>query len=116
MEPFTVTPQSRSPGSSASDAPSPQPRSPLFPLGDIVGTPGALALLRQYNLHPVRLLARHLHGDWGEVCAEDAAANCEAVTNEGRILSCYVMPGGERLWVITECDRSSTTMLCPDEH
>ena len=50
------------------------------------------------------------------MCAEDAAANCKAVTNEGRILSCYVMPGGERLWVITECDRSSTTMLCPDEH
>jgi len=113
MEPFTVSPQAHSPEPCTSDAPAPQP---LFPLGDIVGTPGALALLRQYNHHPVRLLARHLHGDWGEVCAEDAAANCEAVTNEGRILSCYVMPGGERLWVITECDRSSTTMLCPDEH
>lgn len=88
---------------------------PLFSPGEIVGTPAALAVLRQHNLHPIRLLARHLHGDWGEVSADDANANGDALANEGRILSCYVMPAGERLWVITECDRSVTTILLPGE-
>lgn len=88
----------------------------LFSPGEIVGTPAALAVLRQYNLHPIRLLARHLHGDWGEVSPEDAAANRDAVANEGRILSCYVLPTAERLWVITECDRSVTTIMLPGEH
>lgn len=95
---------------------SPIPVSPIFDLGEICCTPGALALLKQHNLHPIRLLARHLQGDWGEVAPDDASANTEAVSNEGRILSCYVMPSGERLWVITECDRSITTILLPNEH
>lgn len=83
----------------------------LFSPGLIVEIPNALTILRQYNLHPIRLIARHLNGDWGDVSSEDSAANQDALANGGQILSCYVMPGGERLWVITEADRSVTTIL-----
>ena len=56
-----------------------------FPFGDVVTTPGADALLREHNVAPVRLLARHLSGDWGQVSADDAQANEAAVENGNRI-------------------------------
>lgn len=100
------------------DAPNPlnPPPGLLFLPGMIVGTPAALALLQQYNLHPIRLLARHLSGDWGEISQDDAEANLEAIDQEGRILSCYVMSARERLWIITERDRSVTTLLRPSDY
>lgn len=88
---------------------------PLFTLGTVVTTTGADALLRKHNLHPIRFIARHMSGDWGDVSGKDAAANREALTENGRLLSAYSLPGAERLWVITECDRSVTTLLLPDE-
>lgn len=88
---------------------------PLFPLGDIVVTPRVLALLRKYDLHPIKLLARHVHGDWGDASPADIASNRQALNDEGRLLSAYTLASGERLWVITECDRSVTTLLLPDE-
>jgi hypothetical protein len=89
---------------------------PLFPLGQIVATPGALEALTDARQSPVEFLARHARGDWGEVCAEDKALNDEAVKDGSRILSAYRTKVGVKLWVITEADRSSTCLLLPDEY
>jgi hypothetical protein len=64
-------------------------RNPKFALGQIVATPGALTLLEQSDDRPERFLQRHVSGDWGDVCAGDAALNDEAVINGDRILSAY---------------------------
>jgi hypothetical protein len=64
----------------------------------------------------VEFLGRHVAGDWGQVCAADAAEN-ELSVNEGfRILSAYTLNTGTRIWIITEADRSSTCVLLPDEY
>ena len=86
-----------------------------FPFGDVVTTPGADALLREHNVALVRLLARHLSGDWGHVSADEAQANEVAVENGNCILSSYPV-GGQTVWLITEADRSATTFLLPDEY
>jgi hypothetical protein len=88
----------------------------LFPLGRLVATPGALALLRSAgeDLLPT-LLERHQSGDWGEVPVEDARENEVSVRRGFRIISSYRV-AGERLWVITERDRSATTLLLPSEY
>ena len=88
---------------------------PLFALGDIVATPGALDLLDRQATDALSLLARHSRGDWGEVPAEDAVANWSALDYGLRVFSVYPL-GGERLWVITEADRRSTCLLLPDEY
>ena len=95
---------------------------PLFPLGHIVSTPGAMAACPPEQL--LGYLARHADGDWGHVCSEDAAANDAAVIVRGRILSAYAIDparpskgfGANALWIITECDHSVTTMLLPNEY
>jgi hypothetical protein len=89
---------------------------PLFPLGHIVATPGAIEALNEARQSPVEFLARHAQGDWGEVCADDKALNDEAVKDGSRILSAYRTKLGTKLWVITEADRSSTCLLQPDEY
>ena len=61
-------------------------------------------------------MVRHRQGDWGEVCGEDWELNDEAVENGTRILSAYRTAKQERLWIITEWDRSVTTILLPDEY
>lgn len=86
-----------------------------FSLGQVVATPGALALLQAHDVSPADVLARHQAGSWGEVPPQDAQANELAVTAGHRILSSYRV-GGERLWVITEGDRSATTLLLPSEY
>ena len=88
-----------------------------FPLGQILATPGALALLEGSNVSPMDLIARHVVGDWGAVCAEDARANIEALATGSRLLSCYfIHSNAEKVWLITEADRSATTILLPDEY
>lgn len=88
----------------------------LFPLGRLVATPGALALLRRAgeDLLPA-LLERHRSGDWGDVSPEDARENEVSVRYGFRVISSYRV-AGERLWVITEADRSATTFLLPEEY
>jgi hypothetical protein len=88
----------------------------LFPLGRIVATPGAIDLIRSAgeDLLPA-LLERHRTGDWGDVPEEDARENEVAVRYGFRVLSSYRV-AGERLWVITEADRSATTLLLPSEY
>ncbi|MBK7930074.1 MAG: type I restriction endonuclease subunit M [Bryobacterales bacterium] len=95
---------------------------PLFPLGKVVATPGALEQTNPWQLEVY--LGRHVRGDWGCVCAEDAATNAEAVRHGNRILSAYPIDpakpckgyGDNTLWLITEGDRSVTTFLLPSEY
>lgn len=84
---------------------------PRFALGQVCATPGFIRL----GLNPLHYLARHLTGDWGEMCAEDRQANEDAIIQGLRIFSAYDTPEG-RIWVITEADRSVTTLLLPDEY
>lgn len=118
------------------------PRRPLFLLGRIVATPGALHLLRQTATSPEVLLMRHITGDWGEICAEDAEENRLSLEQGFRLMSVYRLPlkdqavageasvtpersaatnrddevVGRRIWLITEADRSCTTFLLPSEY
>ena len=78
-------------------------------------TPGALKLLTEAREHPFELLARHATGDWGELCAFDRRQNEIALREGYRVLSSYPF-GEERVWVITEADRSITTILLPEEY
>ncbi len=89
---------------------------PCFPLGQVVATPGALAALRAAGQLPFALLYRHQSGDWGELCEEDKAENELSVAQEFRILSAYTLTTGERIWIISEWDRSATTLLLPSEY
>jgi hypothetical protein len=88
----------------------------LFPLGRLVATPGAIELLRSVgeDLLPA-LLERHRSGDWGNVPEEDARENEFSVRHGFRVLSSYRVTE-ERIWVITESDRSATTLLLPSEY
>ena len=90
-----------------------------FPLGQLAATPGALDLLEQHRVSLFELLARHVRGDWGDVRAEDAHTNDQALIHGYRVLSCYTMVPGDpdtRVWVISEADRSVTTALKPEEY
>ena len=86
-----------------------------LPLGKVVATPGALNLLGKSRGHPFDLLARHAAGDWGELCAFDRRQNEIALRYGYRVLSSYPV-GRECVWVITEADRSVTTILLPGEY
>ena len=94
---------------------------PKFPLGKLVITPGAIDVLAKTRTTPESLLRKHQSGDWGNLCQEDATLNDEAVANEGdpenqgRVLSSY-KTGGHTIWVITEWDRSYTTILLPENY
>jgi hypothetical protein len=89
---------------------------PLFRLGHIVATPGAVQALKDAGQTPWEFLARHVQGDWGDLPEEDRRANVQALRDGSRILSAYQTKTGTRLWVITEADRSSTCLLLPDEY
>lgn len=88
---------------------------PLFPLGRVVATPGAIEALEKAKTSAWDLLRRHVAGDFGEVDQDDWQANLEAIKDDARILSAYTV-AEERLWVITEADRSSSCVLKPDEY
>ncbi len=86
----------------------------LFELGQVVATPGALEVLAPEE--PIALLLRHQSGDWGEVDAHDRRENELSVREGFRILSSYMAASGEKVWLITEADRSSTCILLPNEY
>jgi hypothetical protein len=86
-----------------------------LPLGRVVATPGALNLLRKSGGLPFDYLARHATGDWGELCAFDRRQNEIALRDGYRVFSSYDVPTG-RVWIITEADRSITTILLPEEY
>ena len=87
-----------------------------LPLGRCVATPGALRTLEEAGVSPASLLARHMNGDWGELDEHDRKANEYALEHGLRVLSAYKLRTGEKLWIITEADRSSTTILLPEEY
>ncbi len=89
---------------------------PKFSLGRIVATPGALQALEEANQSPFEFLERHQAGDWGELCEEDKRENEFSVRNGFRILSAYRTRNNTKIWIITEADRSVTTLLLPDEY
>jgi hypothetical protein len=86
-----------------------------LPLGKVVATSGALKLLLEVGEDPFDYLARHATGDWGDLCAFDRRQNESALRVGERILSSYGTPAGE-VWIITEADRSVTTILLPEEY
>ncbi len=95
---------------------------PKFRLGKTVITPGAIDALSKSNQLPDSFLKKHQKGDWGETCQEDAQLNNEAIAHEGdigkqqRVMSVYKTSRNETIWVITEWDRSVTTILLPSEY
>lgn len=85
---------------------------PRFPLGDVFATSGAMAL--DEDLTPY--LRRHHCGDWGVLDDEDKQTNEDALAAGSRLLSCYRLGAGDRIYIITEADRSRTTVLLPSEY
>jgi len=91
-------------------------RKPLFDLGQLVATPGALAALEKTGQNAMDFLSRHVRGDWGELPKEDKDENQLSLEKGFRLLSSYRTTAGDKLWVITEADRSHTTLLLPEEY
>ena len=92
---------------------------PLFFLGRVVATPGALTVLEETGADYLMLLSRHVRGDWGKVPPEDARENDRSVREGFRIISSYPLGDNEvgaKVWIITEADRSSTCLLLPSEY
>jgi hypothetical protein len=88
----------------------------LFSVGTLVSTPGALLALMEADVTPLSLVMRHVSGDFGDLCDEDRAANDLAVVEGTRVFSSYVVAPDTKVWVITEADRSVTTLLLPSEY
>jgi hypothetical protein len=84
--------------------------------GRLFATPGALDVLRAANVTVGDLLTRHLNCDWGDLAEEDRAQNDLALEAGLRVLSAYALPGNAKVWIITEWNRSVTTVLLPDEY
>lgn len=89
---------------------------PLFELGQVVATPGAMEVISAAREDYTKLIHRHASGDWGNLEDEDKQANDYAVENGHRILSAYLIGVKDKIWIITEADRSSTTILLPSEY
>lgn len=89
-------------------------RSPKFPLGQLVATPGVLAAVPKHEIQDA--LNRHVHGDWGIVADETKRSNDRALNGGDRLFSVYLSANEVRFWIITEQDRSVTTVLLPEEY
>ena len=93
-----------------------------FRLGQIVATPGALEAFQRTGETPATFLRRHVTGDWGDLDDHDKRMNSEAIRFEGdpekqgRVLSAYRLQDNTRIWIISEHDRSVTTILLPEEY
>ena len=85
-----------------------------FALGHIVATPNALSQLTKDDTF--RGLERHRVGDWGELCPEDRTSNDHALAHGGRLFSRYQSENDIVFWIITEADRSATTILLPEDY
>jgi hypothetical protein len=89
---------------------------PAFELGQIVATPGALAALKKSGQQPGEFLTRHVNREWGDLSDEDGKENDYSLEHGFRLLSSYRTNAGDKLWIITEADRSATTVLLPEEY
>ncbi len=92
-------------------------RAPLrVPLGRLTATPKALELLKDQGINPVTLLSRHHRGDWGDLDADDWQRNDQSLLHGYRVVSNYQITPHEAIWIITEADRSVTTILHPEDY
>lgn len=87
-----------------------------FPLGQAFITPGAQEALEMSGETPLQFLRRHISADWGELSEEDVQENELSLREGFRLLSAYRTSKGQRIWIITEADRSATTILLPEEY
>ena len=87
-----------------------------FELGRLLATPGALAAFERADIMPLEYLQRHGRGDWGDLSEPDRRENEFSLDKELRLLSAYRLPDGTKIWIITEADRSATTILLPEEY
>ena len=87
-----------------------------FSLGLVVATPGALGALQESGEQFISYLRRHNDGDWGELDDHDRRENEMSLEHVFRILSAYKLRTDVTIWIITEADRSSTTILLPEEY
>ena len=94
----------------------PTASSPPFPLGQLVATPGAIQAMAAAGQDPAALISRPRRGDWGDLDQEDKTENELSLKHGFRLLSSYQVTETEKLWVITEADRSVTTLLLPEEY
>lgn len=94
----------------------PTSSSPLFPPGRIIMTVGVDELIKTGQLNPYPYLFRHFRGDWGDLCGQDRRRNDAAVNSGARLFSEYKVSPNLTLWIITESDRSATTVLLPSEY
>ncbi len=92
------------------------PSAARFRLGRLLMTPGAQQALDAAGQNPFIFLLRHASGDWGDVDDEDKQSNELGVAQGRRILSAYRTSQSDRIWLITEADRSVTTILLPEEY
>jgi hypothetical protein len=91
-----------------------QQTAPKFSLGQTVATPNALNQIPGNEI--LNALSRHVQGDWGTLDAEDLQSNERALKTEGRLFSAYHSSQKIKFWIITECDRSVTTVLLPEDY
>lgn len=91
-------------------------RNHLFALGQVVATPGALEALEKAGQTAEEFISRHVSGDWGTLPPEDMQANDDALSRGGRIFSAYILKDGTKIWLITESDRSVSTLLLPGDY
>jgi hypothetical protein len=89
---------------------------PLFDLGAVVATPGALSAMEEAGVDALELLGRHVGGDWGDLDGHDRGANKRALKYGTRLLSSYKLPTGGKVWIISEASREVTTILLPSEY
>lgn len=87
-----------------------------FPLGRVVATPGALSALEKAEQLPAEFLDRHVNDDWGDVPDADKQENEVSIEQGFRILSAYTTSAADRIWVLTEADRSTTILMLPEEY
>ena len=87
-----------------------------LPLGHLKATQNALAFMKEAGINPATLLQRHHKGDWGDLCKEDWLSNDDSLLHGGRNVSCYRINQYDSIWIITEANRSETTILLPDDY
>lgn len=89
---------------------------PRFKAGQVVMTQGIDDLIQRGVFNPGPYLQRHLNGDWGDLCDEDRRTNDAALMHGDRLFSSYQVTPALKIWIITEWNRSVTTLLLPDEY
>lgn len=89
---------------------------PMSEHGALIISPGVDALMKAERLDPFHYFGRHILGNWGDICDEDRQLNEDALIFGYRLMSVYDIEPGLKLWIITEADRSATTILLPEEY